>query len=134
MAAVLLDRVSKVYAGGVLAVDDLRLEVAEGELLVLLGPSGCGKTTILRIIAGFTDASAGAVRIRERDVTQEPPYRRNIGVVFQNYALFPHLTVFENIAFGLRRRRASESEIAERVDRALSLVKLDPLAQRLPRQ
>jgi putative spermidine/putrescine transport system ATP-binding protein len=133
MATVTLDRVSKRF-GEFLAVDDFSLEVAEGELLVLLGPSGCGKTTTLRMIAGFTDASAGAVRIRERDVTQEPPYRRNIGVVFQNYALFPHLTVFENVAFGLRRRRASESEIAERVDRALSLVKLDPLAQRLPRQ
>jgi putative spermidine/putrescine transport system ATP-binding protein len=131
--AVTLDRVSKRF-GEFLAVDDFSLEVAEGELLVLLGPSGCGKTTTLRVIAGFTDASAGAVRIRERDVTHEPPYRRNIGVVFQNYALFPHLTVFENVAFGLRRRRTSESEIAERVERSLSLVKLDPLAQRLPRQ
>jgi len=131
--AVTLDRVSK-HFGEVLAVDDFSLEVAEGELLVLLGPSGCGKTTTLRVIAGFTDASAGAVRIRERDVTHEPPYRRNIGVVFQNYALFPHLSVFENVAFGLRRRKASEAEIARRVERSLSLVKLDPLAQRLPRQ
>ena len=129
----MLDRVSKRF-GEFLAVHDFSLEVAEGELLVLLGPSGCGKTTTLRVIAGFTDASAGAVRIRERDVTHEPPYRRNIGVVFQNYALFPHLTVFENVAFGLRRRKASEAEIAERVERSLSLVKLDPLAQRLPRQ
>ena len=133
MPAVTLDRVSKRF-GEFLAVDDFSLEVAEGELLVLLGPSGCGKTTTLRIIAGFTDASAGAVRIRERDVTHEPPYRRNIGVVFQNYALFPHLTVFENVAFGLRRRKASEAEIVERVERSLALVKLDPLAQRLPRQ
>jgi ABC-type Fe3+/spermidine/putrescine transport system ATPase subunit len=133
MATVTLDRVSKRF-GEFLAVDDFSLEVAEGELLVLLGPSGCGKTTTLRVIAGFTDASAGAVRIRERDVTHEPPYRRNIGVVFQNYALFPHLTVFENVAFGLRRRRVCEAEIAERVERALSLVKLDSLAQRLPRQ
>ncbi|HWZ73257.1 MAG TPA: ABC transporter ATP-binding protein, partial [Casimicrobiaceae bacterium] len=133
MRAVTLDRVSK-HFGEVLAVDDFSLEVAEGELLVLLGPSGCGKTTTLRVIAGFTDASAGAVRIRERDVTHEPPYRRNIGVVFQNYALFPHLSVFENVAFGLRRRKASEAEIARRVERSLSLVKLDPLAQRLPRQ
>jgi putative spermidine/putrescine transport system ATP-binding protein len=133
VATVTLDRVSKRF-GEVLAVDDFSLEVAEGELLVLLGPSGCGKTTTLRIIAGFTDASAGTVRIRERDVTHEPPYRRNIGVVFQNYALFPHLNVFENVAFGLRRRNASEPEIARRVERSLSLVKLDSLAQRLPRQ
>jgi putative spermidine/putrescine transport system ATP-binding protein len=133
MATVTLDHVSKRF-GEFLAVDDFSLEVAEGELLVLLGPSGCGKTTTLRIIAGFTDASAGAVRIRDRDVTREPPYRRNIGVVFQNYALFPHLTVFENVAFGLRRRRISETEIATRVERSLSRVKLDALAQRLPRQ
>jgi len=133
VAAVALDHVSKRF-GEFLAVDDFSLEVAEGELLVLLGPSGCGKTTTLRMLAGFTDASAGAVRIRERDVTHEPPYRRNIGVVFQNYALFPHLSVFENVAFGLRRRHTSESEIAERVARSLSRVKLDELAQRLPRQ
>ena len=128
-----LDHVSKRF-GEFLAVDDFSLEVAEGELLVLLGPSGCGKTTTLRMIAGLTDASTGAVRIRERDVTHEPPYRRNIGVVFQNYALFPHLTVFENVAFGLRRRKAPETEIARRVERSLTLVKLDSLAQRLPRQ
>jgi putative spermidine/putrescine transport system ATP-binding protein len=133
VATVTLDHVSKRFSE-FLAVDDFSLEVTEGELLVLLGPSGCGKTTTLRMIAGFTDASAGAVRIRERDVTQDPPYRRNIGVVFQNYALFPHLTVFENVAFGLRRRRTSEAEIAKRVERSLSLVKLDELAQRLPRQ
>jgi putative spermidine/putrescine transport system ATP-binding protein len=133
VAAVALDHVSKRF-GEFLAVDDFSLEVAEGELLVLLGPSGCGKTTTLRMIAGFTDASSGALSIRGRDVTREPPYRRNIGVVFQNYALFPHLTVFENVAFGLRRRRASEPEIAKRVERSLSLVKLDALAQRLPRQ
>src|ERR1700681_1632855 len=133
VATVTLDHVSKRF-GEFLAVDDFSLEVAEGELLVLLGPSGCGKTTTLRMIAGFTDASAGSVRIRERDVTHEPPYRRNIGVVFQNYALFPHLTVFENVAFGLRGRKASEAEIARRVERSLALVKLDLLAQRLPRQ
>src|SRR5450755_4000433 len=133
MATVALDHVSKRF-GEFLAVDDFSLEVAEGELLVLLGPSGCGKTTTLRIIAGFIDASAGTVRIRERDVTHEPPYRRNIGVVFQNYALFPHLNVFENVAFGLRRRRTADEEIARRVARALALVKLDDLGQRLPRQ
>jgi putative spermidine/putrescine transport system ATP-binding protein len=133
VATVSLDRVSKRF-GDVLAVDDFSIDVAEGELLVLLGPSGCGKTTTLRMLAGFTYPSAGKVQIRERDVTHEPPYRRNIGVVFQHYALFPHLTVFENVAFGLRRRKAPEAEIADRVERSLSLVKLDQLAQRLPRQ
>ena len=133
MAAVALEHLGKRF-GDFLAVDDFSLEVSEGELLVLLGPSGCGKTTTLRLIAGFAEASAGNVRIHGRDVTQEPPYRRNIGVVFQNYALFPHLTVFENVAFGLRRRRQAETEIARRTERALALVKLDALAQRMPRQ
>ena len=133
MAAVALDRISKRF-GEFLAVDDFSLEVAEGELLVLLGPSGCGKTTTLRLIAGFAEASAGTIRIHDRDVTREPPYRRNIGVVFQNYALFPHLTVFENVAFGLRRRHVAEEEIGRRVERALMLVKLQALAQRLPRE
>ncbi len=133
MTTVRLDHVSKRF-GEFLAVDDFSLDVAEGELLVLLGPSGCGKTTTLRMIAGFTETSAGTVNIRERDVTRDPPYRRNIGVVFQNYALFPHLSVFENVAFGLRRRGVAEKEIAERVARSLSLVKLGDLAQRLPRQ
>jgi len=133
MAAVALDHLSKRF-DDVVAVDDFSLQVAEGELLVLLGPSGCGKTTTLRIIAGFTEASGGTVRIGDRDITREPPYRRNIGVVFQNYALFPHLSVFENVAFGLRRRRCAEAEIAQRTERALALVKLETLAQRLPKQ
>jgi putative spermidine/putrescine transport system ATP-binding protein len=101
---------------------------------VLLGPSGCGKTTTLRMIAGFIEASAGAVRIGARDVTHDPPYRRNVGFVFQNYALFPHLNVAENVAFGLRRRRRPEREIAERVSRALALVKLEGFEARMPRQ
>jgi putative spermidine/putrescine transport system ATP-binding protein len=133
MATIELDRISKRF-GEFLAVDDFSLTVPEGELLVLLGPSGCGKTTTLRVIAGFTEPSAGSVRIRGRDVTLDPPYRRNVGVVFQNYALFPHLDVFENVAFGLRRRRESEPEIARRVERALALVKLETLARRMPRQ
>src|SRR5215471_17608950 len=133
MATVALDRVNKRF-GDFVAVEDFSLDVAEGELLVLLGPSGCGKTTTLRVIAGFADASGGSVRIHDRDVTREPPYRRNIGVVFQNYALFPHLTVFENVAFGLRRRHIALSEIARRVERLLALVKMEALAQRLPKQ
>ena len=133
MAAVHLINISKKFAE-VLAVDDLSLEVSDGEFAVLLGPSGCGKTTTLRMIAGFIEANAGAVRIGARDVTRDPPYRRNVGFVFQNYALFPHLTVAENVAFGLRRRRRPEREIGERVGRALALVKLEGLEARMPRQ
>jgi putative spermidine/putrescine transport system ATP-binding protein len=133
MAALHLANISKKFAE-VLAVDDLSLDVADGEFVVLLGPSGCGKTTTLRMIAGFIEASAGAVRIGARDVTHHPPYRRNVGFVFQNYALFPHLNVLENVAFGLRRRPRPEREIAERVSRALALVKLDGFEARMPRQ
>src|SRR5262249_47836607 len=124
MAALQLQSISKKFAE-VLAVDDLSLEIADGEFMVLLGPSGCGKTTTLRMIAGFIEASAGAVRIGARDVTHDPPYRRNVGFVFQNYALFPHLTLAANVAFGLRRRRRPEPEISERVSRAIALVKLE---------
>ncbi|MFI4989247.1 MAG: ATP-binding cassette domain-containing protein, partial [Alphaproteobacteria bacterium] len=94
MAVVELEGLAKRY-GDVAAVDGIDLRIAEGELSVLLGPSGCGKTTTLRLIAGLIEASAGRVRIAERDVTAWPPYRRNLGIVFQNYALFPHLSVFE---------------------------------------
>jgi putative spermidine/putrescine transport system ATP-binding protein len=133
MASLHLTNISKKFAE-VLAVDDLSLEVADGEFVVLLGPSGCGKTTTLRMIAGFIEASTGAVRIGARDVTHDPPHRRNVGFVFQNYALFPHLNVAENVAFGLRRRRRPEREIAERVSRALALVKLEGFEARMPRQ
>jgi ABC-type Fe3+/spermidine/putrescine transport system ATPase subunit len=133
MATVSLDRVTKRY-GEVAAVDGVTFEAAEGEFLVLLGPSGCGKTTTLRLIAGFAETDDGAVRIGGRDVTREPPYRRNLGVVFQNYALFPHLSVFENVAFGLRRRTVGAADLDARVRRALALVKLDGFEQRLPRQ
>jgi len=133
MAGLHLQAISKKFAE-VLAVDDLSLEVADGEFVVLLGPSGCGKTTTLRMIAGFIEASAGTVRIGARDVTHDPPYRRNVGFVFQNYALFPHLDVGENVAFGLRRRRLPQPEISERVRRALALVKLDGFEARMPRQ
>ena len=133
MTTVRLDRLTKLY-GESAAVDDVTLEAREGELLVLLGPSGCGKTTTLRLVAGFVEATRGTVRLGQRDVTREPPYRRNIGLVFQNYALFPHLTVFENVAFGLRRRRVAEAEIGARVRRALGLVRLEGLESRMPRQ
>ena len=133
MAALHLSNISKKFAE-VLAVEDLSLEVADGEFVVLIGPSGCGKTTTLRMIAGFIESTAGTVRIGARDVTHDPPYRRNVGFVFQNYALFPHLTVAENVAFGLRRRRRPEREISEGVARALALVKLEGFEARMPRQ
>jgi putative spermidine/putrescine transport system ATP-binding protein len=133
MAALTLDHLTKHY-GDHAAVDSLSLDVADGEFLVLLGPSGCGKTTTLRMIAGFVEASTGRVSLGGRDITREPPHRRNIGVVFQNYALFPHLSVFENVAFGLRRRKCAEAEIKTRVARALGLVRLDSFGERLPKQ
>jgi|LSQX01.2.fsa_nt_gb spermidine/putrescine transport system ATP-binding protein len=128
-----LESVSKMF-GDFLAVDNLSMDVAEGEFLTLLGPSGCGKTTTLRLIAGFEQPTSGNVYIGNKMVNDVPPYRRDVNTVFQNYALFPHLTVYENIAFGLRLRRLDPSTIDERVRWALKLVKLDNLGERKPRQ
>jgi putative spermidine/putrescine transport system ATP-binding protein len=133
MARLELHSVSKRY-GDFFAVRDVTLDVADGEFLVLLGPSGCGKTTTLRIIAGFVEATAGHVQVGGRDVTTLPPWKRNAGLVFQNYALFPHLTVSENVGFGLEMRKVPKPEMAERVAGALRLVRLDHLGDRLPRQ
>lgn len=110
--------------GETVAVSELSLEVREGEFLTLLGPSGCGKTTTLRMIAGFETPTEGRILLGERDVTRTPPQKRGFGMVFQNYALFPHLDVFENVAFGLKTRDVSRAEIATRVERALELVDL----------
>jgi spermidine/putrescine transport system ATP-binding protein len=109
-----LERVSKFF-GDVPAVDDLSLDIAEGEFFSLLGPSGCGKTTTLRMIGGFEDPSLGTVYLGGRDVTDLPPYRRDVNTVFQSYALFPHLDVFENVAFGLRRKKVGGKDIGQRV-------------------
>jgi spermidine/putrescine ABC transporter ATP-binding subunit len=118
-----LSGVAKRY-GAVTALDAVDLGVYEGELLSLLGPSGCGKTTTLNVIAGFVTPDAGRVRIDGADVTGEPAWRRGLGVVFQSYALFPHMSVAENVAFGLRERGTAKGEIAERVRAALALVRL----------
>jgi spermidine/putrescine ABC transporter ATP-binding subunit len=120
--------------GTMRAVDGLSIEVRSGELLALLGPSGCGKTTTLRMIAGLERPDSGQVYLEGRDITGVPVFRRNIGVVFQSFALFPHMTVRDNVAFGLRMRRVAEREIEQRVGRALGMVRLTGLEKRYPRQ
>ena len=120
--------------GGVRAVDALDLAILEGEFLSLLGPSGCGKTTTLNLVAGFVEPTAGRVFIDGEDVTGLPAHRRGLGVVFQSYALFPHLSVFENVAFGLRERGAPGAEISRRVGEALELVRLDREGRQRPAQ
>jgi spermidine/putrescine transport system ATP-binding protein len=116
------------------SVGPISFEVHEGEFFSLLGPSGCGKTTTLRCIAGFEALSQGSIRLHGERLDQKPPHRRDVGLVFQNYALFPHLSVFDNIAFGLRLRRLSRAEIADRVGRVLQLVDLAGMAARYPAQ
>ncbi len=132
-ADVRLDHVTKRF-GSFTAVDDLSLEVKEGEFFSLLGPSGCGKTTTLRMVGGFEDVTAGSISVGGADVTDLPPFRRATNTVFQNYALFPHLSVFENIAFGLRRRKAAAGEIRHQVAAMLDLVELPGYEQRRPNQ
>ncbi|MGE0717677.1 MAG: ABC transporter ATP-binding protein [Alphaproteobacteria bacterium] len=120
--------------GALTAVDDVTLAVEAGEVLALLGPSGCGKTTLLRVVGGFVRQSAGRVRIDGTPVDDLPPNRRNVGIVFQSYALFPHMTVAENVAYGLRARGRRRAEIGPRVTRMLETVRLQAFADRLPRQ
>ncbi|MGH2924153.1 MAG: ABC transporter ATP-binding protein, partial [Solirubrobacterales bacterium] len=120
--------------GDLTAVDDLSLEIAEGEFFTLLGPSGCGKTTTLRMIAGFEDASEGELLIDGADVARLPPYKRPTNTVFQSYALFPHLSVADNVAFGLRRQRVDKSETERRVKEELDRVGLSAEANRRPAQ
>lgn len=116
------------------AVRDVSLTVADGEFLVLLGPSGCGKTTTLRMVAGFIEPSAGHVKLGGADVTLLPPWKRNAGMVFQSYALFPHLTVAQNVAFGLEMRKVPRPDMNRRVEETLALVRLEGYGGRLPRQ
>jgi multiple sugar transport system ATP-binding protein len=127
-----LERITKVYDGGVLAVDDLSLEVAPGEFMVLVGPSGCGKSTMLRMIAGLEEVTRGRIEIGGTDVTTRDPSDRDIAMVFQNYALYPHMTVRDNLAFGLRQRKTDRAEIARRVDEAARMLGLGDLLRRKP--
>ena len=133
MASLDIEQLVKRY-GDFYAVRDVSLRVADGEFLVLLGPSGCGKTTTLRMVAGFIEPTSGMVRLGGGDVTLLPPWRRNAGMVFQSYALFPHLTVAQNVAFGLEMRKLARADIERRVDETLALVRLAGYGGRLPRQ
>jgi multiple sugar transport system ATP-binding protein len=133
LAAVTFDRVSKIYADGTKAVNAIDLGIADGEFMVLVGPSGCGKTTALRMVAGLEEISAGTVRIGDRPVNHVPSRDRDIAMVFQSYALYPHLTVYENIAFGLRLKRLPKDEIDKRVQQAAQTLGLTEQLKRKPR-
>lgn len=133
MSEIMLSEVSKSY-GNVTAVQSATLHIGEGELVTFLGPSGCGKTTTLRMIGGFVEVSSGRILVGKSDVTHLPPSKRNMGFVFQNYALFPHMTVAENVAFGLEMRKAKMPDIERRVKAALARVRLSHLSDRLPKQ
>ena len=120
--------------GDAAAVDHINLEVHDGEFFTLLGPSGCGKTTTLRMIGGFEEPTSGLIELQGQDVTWLPPYKRNVNTVFQNYALFPHLTIYENVAFGLRRKGVKDAEVKSRVAEMLELVELPGFEHRKPTQ
>ena len=130
MANVTIDGIAKSYQAGVPVLKPIQLEVADGELFFLLGPSGCGKSTLLRILAGLVKPDGGAIRFDGRDITSLPPEKRRAAMVFQNYALWPHLSVFENVAFGLRAEGVDRATIRREVTAALELVQLADCADR----
>jgi len=134
MASIDFEHVEKVYPGGTQALYDCSLSVADGELLVLVGPSGCGKSTLLRLLAGLEAPTRGAIRIDGRVVNDESPKERNVAMVFQDFALYPHMTVRENLAFPLRMKRLARDDVAHRVEKTAELLELAPLLDRLPRQ
>ena len=134
MAGVRLDRVTKVYPGGVRAADGVTLSVADGECLAVVGPSGCGKTTLLRLVAGLEEPTAGEVRVGGREVSRVPPPGRDVAIVFQTPALYPQLTARENLAFGPRVRKADPAEIDRRVREAADLLGLADLLGRYPHE
>ena len=134
MAEVTLQGVTKIFPGGTVAVDHVDLEIADGELLVLVGPSGSGKTTVLRLTAGLEELSEGDIRIGDRVVNNLHPMDRDIAMVFQNYALYPHMTVAENIGFGLKLRHTPKRDVRERVEQAAAKLALTELLKRKPAQ
>src|SRR5262245_59342973 len=131
---VLMTDVSKVYGTQVFAVEHLDLEIQDGEFFTLLGPSGCGKTTTLRMIAGLEQVTSGTIAIRGRDVTQVPARRRDIAMVFQSYALYPHMTVYENLALNLKVKKLPKAEVAQRVQQVAEMLRIDPVLKRKPGQ
>src|SRR5882672_12336025 len=133
MASVSYDHVTKRFAGGILAVNDLSLEIKDTEFMVLVGPSGCGKSTALRMLAGLEEISDGEIRIGDTVVNDMAPRDRDIAMMFQSYALYPHMTVYDNMAFGLRMRGMETSEIDRRVNSAAGILELGPLLKRKPR-
>ena len=132
MAAVVLDRVRKVFAAGQTAVADLNVHVSDGERVVLVGPSGSGKSTVLRLIAGLEEPTSGRILIGERDVTDVPPEQRDLAMVFQSYALYPHMTVRENLAFGLRMRHVARADIESRIGTTAQTLGIADLLDRIP--
>jgi multiple sugar transport system ATP-binding protein len=132
MAEIAIENVSKIFAGGVYAVNGVTLEVADGEFIVLVGPSGCGKSTLLRSIAGLEEVTSGRIVIGGRDVTDAAPRDRDIAMVFQSYALYPHMTVRQNLGYGLKVRKTSKDDIARRVDEVARMLRLDELLERRP--
>jgi len=134
MARIVMETLSKVYSGGVKAVSDISLDVADGEMIVLVGPSGCGKSTLLRMVAGLETITAGTLRIGEKVVNALEPAERDIAMVFQNYALYPHMTVYNNLAYGLRNQGVAKAEIDRRVTEAAAMLQIGDFLQRKPRQ
>jgi multiple sugar transport system ATP-binding protein len=134
MATVVLDRVNKVYDNGFHAIHDLSLEIEDGEFLVLVGPSGCGKSTALRMVAGLESITAGEMRIGDRVVNDVEPKDRDIAMVFQNYALYPHMSVYDNIGFALKLARVPRDEVDTRVRKAAAILELEPYLDRKPGQ
>jgi multiple sugar transport system ATP-binding protein len=133
MAQIALDNLSKVYGDGTRAVNDLNLEIADGELMVFVGPSGCGKTTALRMVAGLEEITGGEVRIGDRVVNRLPPKDRDLAMVFQNYALYPHMSAYDNMAFALKMQRVPKAEIDRRVREAARILGLDQVLKKKPR-
>src|SRR3954467_100890 len=134
MAQVLLDKVSKIYPGNVRAVDRIDLAIRDQEFIVLVGPSGCGKSTTLRMVAGLEEISEGSIRIGDRVVNNVPPKDRDIAMVFQNYALYPHMSVYKNMAFGLKLRKVPKPQIQQRVMEAAKILDIEHLLERKPKQ